>query len=50
MALTIQAAALKAGHHLRCFENSYWAAQENIVEADGEEAATGERCQQETAD
>lgn len=50
MALTIAAAANKAGHHVRCFENSYWAAEENIREAYGEEAATEERMQQEATE
>lgn len=47
MALTQQAAALKAGHHLRCFERVCWSIEENVVEAYGLEAATAERVQEE---
>lgn len=47
MALTLQAAAAKAGHHVRCFERVCWDFEENISSSEGQEAATAERVQQE---
>lgn len=49
MALTTAAAANKAGHSLRCFERVCWDFEENIAQAEGQEAASTERVQQEAA-